>query len=181
MSAQQETQNAKIEEVILDVFQMNWQCIKVKVYSTDRTDLVLDAVSNALNLMPQSIPYFCIYIVKRDDSHCIPIRRLQNFESPYLSLKTLNSVDSCHYIVVRKSYWDSLYDDDLLNDRVSLNILYFQALNDIEKGLLQANKETRRQLTALQAKGSKKEVNKVYAIIHSFCSNLLFYLKSIFN
>ena len=42
--------------------------------------------------------------------------------------------------------------------KTAANILYFQTLHDIEKGLIQANKETRRQLTALQAKGSKKEV-----------------------
>ena len=146
--------------MILDVFQLNWHSIKVKVTSTDRTDIVLDAVSNALNLSQQLIPYFNLFVVKRVESDYIPIRKLQNFESPYLTLLTMNSVDSCHSIIIRKSYWDSAYDDDVLEDITATNILYFQTLHDIEKGLIQANKETRRQLTSLQAKSSKKEVLK---------------------
>ncbi|CAG2110155.1 unnamed protein product [Medioppia subpectinata] len=157
LNGQQETQNTKKDEVILDVFQMNWQSIKVQILSTDRTDIVLDSVSKALELTPQLIPYFNLFVVKRVDNICIPIRKLQNFESPYLTLRTLNSVDSSHAIVIRKSYWDSIYDDDLFDDRTAVNILYFQTLHDIEKGLIQANKEIRRQLTSLQAKGSKTE------------------------
>ena len=160
LNGQQETQNAKTEEVILDVFQLNWHSIKVKVLSTDRTDIVLDAVCNALNLSSQLIPYFNLFVVKRIENDYIPIRKLQNLESPYLTLLTMNSVDSSHSIIIRKSYWDSVYDDDVLNDKTAANILYFQTLHDIEKGLIQANKEIRRQLTALQAKGSKKEVFK---------------------
>ena len=158
LSGQQETQNAKQEEVILDVFQLNWNSIKVKVMSTDRTDIVLDSVANALNIPSQLIPYFNLFVIKRVDNDYIPVRKLQNFEAPYLTLRTLNNVDCSHTIIIRKSYWDPIYDEDLLSDKVATNILYSQALHDIEKGLTHANKETRRQLTSLQAKGSKKEV-----------------------
>ncbi|CAG2169867.1 unnamed protein product [Oppiella nova] len=157
LSGQQETQNSKMEEVIVDVFQLNWQSIKVQIYSTDRTDIVLDSVAKALELTPPLIPYFSLFVVKRVDNVCVPIRKLQNFESPYLTLKTMNSVDSSHAIVIRKSYWDSIYDDEVFGDRTAVNILYFQTLHDIEKDLIEANKETRRQLTSLQAKGSKQE------------------------
>lgn len=140
------------------MFQLNWNSIKVKVLSTDRTDIVLDSVANALGIPTELIPYFSLFVVKRVDSSYIPIRRLQNFEAPYLTLRTVNSVDSSHTIIIRKSYWDPIYDEDLLSDKVATNILYSQALHDIEKDLIHANKETRRQLTSLQAKGSKKEV-----------------------
>lgn len=158
LNAQQETLNTNLEEVILDVFQMNWQSIKIKVYSNDRTDIVLDNIANALNLPTQFIPYFCLYIIKREDNNCIPIRRLQNFESPYLTLKSLDSVRNNLNVVIRKKYWDSIYDDDLLDNRAALNILYSQTLYDVERNILQTTKEIRRQLTGLQAKGSKKEV-----------------------
>lgn len=56
------------------------------------------------------------------------------------------------------SYWDSGWDRALLDDRVALNLGYVQALSDLDRGWVLAPKETQRQLAALQAKGSKREV-----------------------
>ncbi|XP_076354671.1 sorting nexin-17-like isoform X4 [Tachypleus tridentatus] len=81
-------------------------------------------------------------------------RRLQNFEAPFLSQK---AADSSHCIVIRKSYWDPGYDEDILSNKIALNLLYVQAMSDVEQGWVIANKQTKRQLATLQSKGSKQE------------------------
>ncbi|NWX94791.1 SNX17 protein, partial [Nothoprocta pentlandii] len=54
-------------------------------------------------------------------------------------------------------YWDSSYDDDVMEHRVGLNLLYAQTVSDIERGWILVNKEQHRQLKSLQEKVSKKE------------------------
>lgn len=73
-------------------------------------------------------------------------KRLSYFEKMCLTF--------CHF-----SYWDPSYDDDLLEDRICLNLLYVQAVGDVERGWTQTDNESRRKLVALQARGSKKEVS----------------------
>ncbi len=71
------------------------------------------------------------------------------------------SVTSLHNpefrIILRKSYWDSSYDDDVMEHHVGLNLLYAQTVSDIEHGWILVNKEQHRQLKSLQEKVSKKE------------------------
>lgn len=83
------------------------------------------------------------------------IRRLQEFELPYISVTSLQSLD--YKIVLRKSYWDTAYDDDIMESIVGLNLLYIQAVSDVERGWIVASKEQLQQLKSLQDKGSKKE------------------------
>jgi len=84
------------------------------------------------------------------------VRKLQDFESPYISLRTANDT-GMHRIVLRKSFWDPVYDDDLLDNRIAMNLLFVQAENEVDRGWLMATKDQHKQLSALQQKGSKKE------------------------
>lgn len=56
------------------------------------------------------------------------------------------------------SYWDPSIDQEVMSDRVGLNLLYMQTVQDVERGWILTNHEIQRQLAALQAKGAKKEV-----------------------
>ena len=55
-------------------------------------------------------------------------------------------------------FWDPSFDDELLEDRVAMNLLHVQAVSDIDRGWVNADKDQHRRLTALQQKNSKKEV-----------------------
>ncbi|KAG8193259.1 hypothetical protein JTE90_027003 [Oedothorax gibbosus] len=154
LSAQQETQNAKEEMVSVDVHLMNWHKVTVRVTSLARTSTVMEAVSKSLKLDEKYVWYFCIYLVSKTNNELHVERRLQDFESAYLSLQ---AAGNNHYLVVRKSYWDSSYDEEILDDKVCLNLLYVQAVCDIERGWTRADGESRRKLVALQARGSKRE------------------------
>ncbi|KFW91951.1 Sorting nexin-17, partial [Phalacrocorax carbo] len=83
------------------------------------------------------------------------VRKLQEFELPYVSVTTRHISE--FRIILRKSYWDSSYDDDVMEHRVGLNLLYAQTVSDIEHGWILVNKEQHRQLKSLQEKVSKKE------------------------
>lgn len=85
------------------------------------------------------------------------LRKLQNFESPFITYKYMSSTNT--RIVLRKNYWDTAYDVELLNDPVTLNLLYVQAAAEIRSGWIPAvTKEVQHQLENLQKSESRKEV-----------------------
>lgn len=61
-------------------------------------------------------------------------------------------------IVLRKNYWDTTYDVELLNDPVTLNLLYIQAAAEIRSGWIPVTKEVQHQLEDLQKSENRKEV-----------------------
>uniref|UniRef100_A0ABM0MCN2 Sorting nexin-17-like n=1 Tax=Saccoglossus kowalevskii TaxID=10224 RepID=A0ABM0MCN2_SACKO len=155
LSAQQETQRQEAEDVSVDVYLLNGHKITIKIMSTDQTDDVLETVASQINLPDDFVYYFALYLVKKDsDGSFSIVRKMQDFESPFISLKTAGSK---HKIVLRKNFWDATYDDDLLDNRVSMNLLYVQAVSDIDRGWTLANKEQMARLEVLKSKGSKKE------------------------
>ncbi|XP_028352502.1 sorting nexin-17 isoform X3 [Physeter macrocephalus] len=114
------------------------------------------AVAAKLDLPDDLIGYFSLFLVReKEDGAFSFVRKLQEFELPYVSVASLRSQE--YKIVLRKSYWDSAYDDDVMENRVGLNLLYAQTVSDIERGWILVTKEQHRQLKSLQEKVSKKE------------------------
>ncbi|XP_072841516.1 sorting nexin-17 [Pogona vitticeps] len=154
--AQQETQQIPTEEVQLEVLLSNGQEVKVNILTSDQTEDVLEAVASKLDLPEDLIGYFHLFLVRESQDGTFSfIRKLQEFELPYVSVTSLQNPE--YKILLRKSYWDSAYDDDVMEQRVGLNLLYAQTVADIERGWILANKEQHRQLKSLQEKVSKKE------------------------
>lgn len=155
LSAQQETSCEKSQEVNLDVYLMNGYRILLKVLTTERSDQVLEKVCQQINLPSEYVYYFSLFLIKREDDGDITVlRKLQDFESPYISQKSIQGI---HRLVLRKSYWDPSYDLELMSDKVALNLLYVQTVADVEKGWILSSKETQKHLASLQARGAKKE------------------------
>ncbi|XP_053565369.1 sorting nexin-17 [Bombina bombina] len=101
--------------------------------------------------------YFSLYLIKDGSNNSFSfVRKLQEFELPYVSVTSLRNQQ--YKIILRKSYWDTSYDDDVMESRVGLNLLYAQTVSDIERGWVQVTKEQLRQLKSLQEKVSKKEL-----------------------
>ncbi|MEJ1287209.1 sorting nexin 17 [Cricetulus griseus] len=154
--AQQETQQVPTEEVSLEVLLSNGQKVLVNVLTSDQTEDVLEAVAAKLDLPDDLIGYFSLFLVReKEDGSFSFVRKLQEFELPYVSVTSLRNHE--YKIVLRKSYWDSAYDDDVMENRVGLNLLYAQTVSDIEHGWILVTKEQHRQLKSLQEKVSKKE------------------------
>ncbi|KAM6405667.1 sorting nexin-17 isoform 1-T1 [Pluvialis apricaria] len=154
--AQQETQQIPTEEVVLEVLLSNGQKVKVTILTSDQTEDVLEAVASKLDLPDDLIGYFSLFLVRETKDGAFSfVRKLQEFELPYVSVTSLHNSE--FRIILRKSYWDSSYDDDVMEHRVGLNLLYAQTVSDIEHGWILVNKEQHRQLKSLQEKVSKKE------------------------
>uniref|UniRef100_A0A8C6VET4 Sorting nexin-17 n=1 Tax=Naja naja TaxID=35670 RepID=A0A8C6VET4_NAJNA len=137
--AQQETQQIPTEEVQLDVLLSNGQKVKVTILTSDQTEDVLEAVALKLDLPDDLIGYFHLFLVREaKDGAFSFIRKLQEFELPYVSVTSLHNPE--YKILLRKRENDGWWD-----------------IADIERGWILANKEQHRQLKSLQEKVSKKE------------------------
>nr|XP_048702118.1 sorting nexin-17 isoform X1 [Caretta caretta] len=154
--AQQETQQIPTEEVQLEVLLSNGQKVTVTILTSDQTEDVLEAVASKLDLPEDLVGYFSLFLAREaKDGAFSFMRKLQEFELPYVSVTSLHNPE--YKIILRKSYWDSSYDDDVMEQRVGLNLLYAQTVSDIERGWILVTKEQHRQLKSLQEKVSKKE------------------------
>ncbi|XP_053209321.1 sorting nexin-17-like [Panonychus citri] len=158
LHAQRETQNIAPEEITLDIYLMNWESIQVKTLKTDKSSILLETACRSIKLAPEMVNYFSLFIVRQEEANFIILRRLLDFESPYLTLKSFNVNCNHHRIVIRKNYWDTSFDDILMEDKVSFNLLYSQTIIDIERGWIKVNKEVEKQLSNLKSKGSKREL-----------------------
>lgn len=155
-SAQQETHNVKMHEVEIEISLMNGYRIPLSVSSTDSSNTILDIACNYINLPKELVKYFSLYLFNwscaKDGQPAL--KKLEEYESPYISQKYVRPEDK---IVLRKSYWDPCYDVNLMMDRVSLDLLYLQTIEDLDLGWLTADPQTKELLSAHESKKQKKE------------------------
>lgn len=81
---------------------------------------------------------------------------MQNFESPFITIKHLHVIGS--KVVLGKNYWDVGYDLKIMDNEVAMNLLYIQAVAEINWGWIPITDELRNKLTVLKKHGKKKEV-----------------------
>uniref|UniRef100_A0A0V0G6X8 Putative sorting nexin-17 n=1 Tax=Triatoma dimidiata TaxID=72491 RepID=A0A0V0G6X8_TRIDM len=155
LTAQQESTGERVRDVTIDVFLMNGYKITVSSSSNERSYSILEKACSQINLPNPYVYYFSLFLIMREENGDLTIiRKLQDFESPYISQK---NIPGNLKIMLRKSYWDPEYDLELMHDRVALNLLYVQTVSDIEKRWILCGKNIREQLAILQARGAKKE------------------------
>ena len=142
-------------DVDIEIYLMNGNKVTVVISTNAQTDDVFEIVSKKIGLNEFFFHYFALYLVQQDNDNDIKIvRRLQEFESPYLSLQ---AVDKPHKIVIRKNYCSSKYDDDIIDDRVAMNLLYVQIADDFHRGWMSCPDDIRKQMNELQAENSRKK------------------------
>jgi len=169
LSAQQETRRERTENVNLDVYLMNEHRITVSVLTIERSDVVLERVCASLAVPDELVYCFSLFLIRRDDDGDITIvRKLQDFESPYISQKALMGSEGDSdgsfgplKVVMRKSSWDASTDDRLLSDPITLNLLYTQTVSDVERGWIVTSNDTKQQLALMQARGAKRQYMEV--------------------
>ncbi|XP_013176517.1 PREDICTED: sorting nexin-17 [Papilio xuthus] len=159
-SAQQETHCVRVHEVDIEIFLMNGYRIPLSVSSTDASGAVLDIACNYINLSKDFVKFFSLYLFNwscaKDGQPCL--KKLEEYESPYISQKYVRPDDK---IVLRKSYWDPCYDMDVMSDRVSLDLLYLQTIQDIDLGWIVVNSQMRDILNSHESRKEKKEYIEV--------------------
>lgn len=99
LNAQQESAQIQSHEVTLDVYLMNGYRIAVTCYTTDCTSKVLEKAAQNIDLPEQFTDYFTLYLMRTNQNgENILIRRLMDFEAPYITQRVLNDCQ----IVIRK-------------------------------------------------------------------------------
>ncbi|TGZ57505.1 Uncharacterized protein DBV15_02289 [Temnothorax longispinosus] len=157
LNAQQETADGLSEHETLDMFLMNGSKISLNISPGEHSGEILKKVYKHINLAEKYFFHFALFIVIQDElSGSIKIlRKLQEFESPFITHKYMSSTGS--RIVLRKNYWDMTYDVELLNDPVTLNLLYIQTAAEIRSRWISVTKEVHHQLENLEKSGNRKE------------------------
>ncbi|OTF70413.1 PX domain containing protein, partial [Euroglyphus maynei] len=183
LAAQQESHSNDINvNNCIDVYQLDWQPIRLMTNGQENSENVLKKICQTIRMNENHIPYFALYLIERiiGDNNVEDfrmIRRLQNFESPLLTLRTIRNKmmaanDQNYMIIIRKSYFDIQLDQDLFNDTVALNCIYLQAVHDIENGHIICNADTIKRLNHLKMKSDKLEyirlarLQKFYGYLH---------------
>ncbi|XP_053615830.1 sorting nexin-17 [Plodia interpunctella] len=155
-SAQQETHSVRMHEVDIEISLMNGYRIPLSVSSTDSSSTILDIACNYINLPKELTKYFSLYLFNwscaKDGQPSL--KKLEDYESPYISQKYVRPEDK---IVLRKSFWDPCYDVDLMTDRVSLDLLYLQIIEDLDLGWITADSQTKDILSGYESKKQKRE------------------------
>lgn len=153
----------------IDVFLMNDQKVTVRGKTILQTDEVLERACRQLGVPDEHVYHFALFLIQRrkdggvgasehQEEHFSVVRKLQDFESPYISQK---QATSSLKLVLRKASWDPQIDEELISaNQATLNLLYVQTLAEVERGWVKADAETKRLLARMQARGAKKEVMK---------------------
>ncbi|KAI8438764.1 hypothetical protein MSG28_011160 [Choristoneura fumiferana] len=154
-SAQQETHSVRMHEVDIEISLMNGYRIPLSVSSTDSSGTILDIACNYINLPKELSKYFSLYLFNwscaKDGQPSL--KKLEEFESPYISQKYVRPEDK---IV----YWDLCYDLDLMIDRVSLDLLYLQTIEELDLGWVTAEPHIKDILKSYEEKKQKREVDQ---------------------
>ncbi|KOC70709.1 Sorting nexin-17 [Habropoda laboriosa] len=156
LNAQQETIGGPSDNELMDIFLMNGSKIAINVSTGDHSGGVLKKVYKHLKLPDQYHSYFALFIVAQDEANSVYLlRKLQDFESPFITNKHLHIIGS--RVVLGKNYWDMEYDLRLMNNGVAMNLLYIQAIAEIQRGWILITDELKHQLIVLQKHAKKKE------------------------
>lgn len=57
------------------------------------------------------------------------------------------------------SYWDPIYDLQLMQNSIALNLVYILTLSDCDRGWIICNSTVTEELATLKANGNKREVS----------------------
>ncbi|KAK1173276.1 sorting nexin-31-like [Acipenser oxyrinchus oxyrinchus] len=157
---QQETFKIPIQNCLLEVLLPDGDKVRTDILSSDPAERVLEIVFCKLQLPRQMLGYFNLFLVEGvSGGQYSVLKKLAPFELPYVTLKSMND-EQC-MIMIRKSYFDPEIDQIVMENSCGLNLLYLQAISDMELGCWAPTNEQLEKLRSLQETGQKKEFLEV--------------------
>ncbi|XP_063582536.1 sorting nexin-31 isoform X1 [Pongo abelii] len=147
--AQLNTFNIATKKACLDIFLPNEQSIKIEIITSDTAERVLEVVSYKIGLCRELLGYFGLFLIRfGKEGKLSVVKKLADFELPYVSLGS-SEVENCK-VGLRKWYMDPSLDSMLMDCSVAVDLLYMQAIQDIEKGWAKPTEAQRQKLEAFQ-------------------------------
>ncbi|KAF7246840.1 Sorting nexin-31 [Varanus komodoensis] len=130
---QQDTFKISTQQAFLDVYLADGRYLRIDIQTSDTAERVLEA-SNFINRFNV-------------------LKKLAEFELPYVSLQSMKELP-CK-IGIRKWYMDPSLDKMLMGCRTSVNLLYMQVVQEIEKNWIKLTDERMQKLQMLQKAPNK--------------------------
>ncbi|XP_030650998.1 sorting nexin-31 isoform X2 [Nomascus leucogenys] len=143
------TFNIAIKKAYLDIFLPNEQSIKIEIITSDTAERVLEVASHKIGLCRELLGYFSLFLIRfGKEGKLSVVKKLADFELPYVSLGS-SEVENCK-VGLRKWYMDPSLDSMLMDCRAAVDLLYMQAIQDVEKGWAKPTQAQRQKLEAFQ-------------------------------
>ncbi|XP_007465802.1 PREDICTED: sorting nexin-31 [Lipotes vexillifer] len=146
---QLDTFSITTKKASLDIFLPDGRSIKVEILTSDTAERVLEVVSHKIGLCQELLGYFGLFLTRSyKEGKLSVIKKLVDFELPYVSLRT-SEVENFK-VALRKWYLDPSLDSRLMDCRAAVDLIYMQAIQDIEKEWAKPTEVQRQKLEALQ-------------------------------
>ncbi|XP_037357655.1 sorting nexin-31 [Talpa occidentalis] len=146
---QLDTFSITTKKASLDIFLPDGKSIKVEVLTSDTAERVLEVVSHKIGLCRELLDYFGLFLIQFcKEGKLSVMKKLADFELPYVSLRS-SEVENCQ-VGLRKWYLDPSLDVVLMDCRAAVDLIYMQALQDIEKEWAKPTQAQRQKLETLQ-------------------------------
>ncbi|XP_010372473.1 sorting nexin-31 [Rhinopithecus roxellana] len=147
--AQLNTFDITTKKAYLDIFLPNEESIKIEIITSDTAERVLEVASHKIGLCRELLAYFGLFLIEfGKEGKLSVVKKLADFELPYVSLGS-SEVENCK-VGLRKWYMDPSLDSMLMDCRAALDLLYMQAIQDIEKEWAKPTQAQRQKLAAFQ-------------------------------
>uniref|UniRef100_A0A8C3FHE9 Sorting nexin 31 n=1 Tax=Chrysemys picta bellii TaxID=8478 RepID=A0A8C3FHE9_CHRPI len=131
--------------------------VRLDIQTSDTAERVLEVVSYKMGLSRELIGYFSLFFIQDHSNGVLSVvKKVAEFELPYVSLQSMKESD-CK-IGIRKWYMDPSLDKMLMDCRASVNLLYMQALQEIEKNWVKPTDGQMQKLESLQKAANKMKV-----------------------
>lgn len=153
------------EKVSVNVYFSNGKSAQIECLTTDQTDDILEDACKHIGLGEDLTYFFGLFLVQDNGADGRVIRRLQEFESPYISLERVDK--ATHKLMIRRAYWEAAADTVLFKDAVAVNMIYVQAAADLKQGRVNPEAAVRQKLAEAKDKGNKAEFLKVMRTVRN--------------
>ncbi|KAG3273820.1 sorting nexin 31 [Ictidomys tridecemlineatus] len=142
------------EKAALDIFLPNGRSIKVEILTSDMAERILEVVLHKFGLRQELVGYFGLFLIRFcKEGKLSVVKKLADFELPYVCLCNAE-VENCK-VGLRKWYMDPALDSVLMDCRAAVDLLYMQAVQDIEEGCAKPTQAQRQELEAFQKENNQ--------------------------
>ncbi|XP_074842948.1 sorting nexin-31 isoform X2 [Carettochelys insculpta] len=154
---QQDTFKIQTQSASLDVYLADGRVIRLAIQTSDTAERVLEVVLYKMGLSRELMGYFSLFFLQDHSNGVLSVvKKVAEFELPYVSLQSMKEL-GCK-IGIRKWYMDPSLDTMLMGCRAAVNLLYIQALQEIEKNWVKPTDGQMQKLELLQKEANKTKV-----------------------
>jgi sorting nexin-17 len=147
--------------VELEVFLCNQKSKKISCSSFDRTSHVLEAACKSIGISADLVYYFALFVEYSllTEDNWKNLNVLTDFQSPCLTLFASNCSSEYKFrIAIKRWFFHLSYVTACLIDPTAVNMLYIEAISDLDGGRVTISDEMKTKISTLKKNGKKKEL-----------------------